>query len=284
MSANSEEPMPASNLEQGGKDSIVLLHSSASCGTQWRGFKETYRGRYDIVTPDLQGYGDLSTWSGSNAWTLDDEVLLVEAEVAHLPGHFHLVGHSFGGAVALKFAMTYPERIASLTLFEPVAFHLLRQGSLAERALFDEAARVASEISIGLVRGDFWTGMARFIDYWNGTGTWDELGGKKHRRLARCAGKVAMDFWATMNETTPLSAYRTITAPTMILRGAESPAPTRRIAELLRSAMPAARLVTLGDTGHMAPLTNPRSVNRHIAQHIAMMSRAVPPLEARHAA
>jgi len=284
MSATIKAQLPKWIDGPGAKESIVLLHSSASCGTQWRDFKETYGGRYDIFTPDLQGYGDLSSWSGSAAWTLADEVLLVKAEVAHIPGRIHLVGHSFGGAVALKFALTYPERIASLTLFEPVTFHLLRQGNLADRSLFDEAARVASEISIGLVRGDFWSGMARFVDYWNGPGTWGLMQGKKHRRLGRCAGKVAMDFWATMNETTPLTAYRAISAPVLILRGEDSPAPTCRIAELLNSAIPSARLINLPDTGHMAPVTHPVTVNRHIARHIARTDRTLPDPETRHAA
>ena len=90
-------------------------------------------------------------------------------------GPIHLVGHSYGGAVALRFAMQQPERLRSLVLIEPVAFHLLR----------DEAPDPANRLP--LQRGDggrrpcvegrgraATTGraMARFVDYWNGEGAW----------------------------------------------------------------------------------------------------------------
>ena len=43
------------------------------------------------------------------------------------PGEkFHLIGHSYGGMVALQLAaQAQPQRVRSLSLFEPIAFHLL---------------------------------------------------------------------------------------------------------------------------------------------------------------
>ena len=59
-------------------------------------------------------------------------------------GQVHLVGHSYGGGVALRAAVERPDRIASLTLYEPSAFHLLRaMGARAAGALAEILALAA---------------------------------------------------------------------------------------------------------------------------------------------
>ena len=90
-------------------------------------------------------------------------------------GPIHLVGHSYGGAVALRFAMQQPERLRSLVLIEPVAFHLLRDEAPdpANRHLFGEVTELAGLVSPApLPSGDYRCAMARFVDYWNGEGAW----------------------------------------------------------------------------------------------------------------
>lgn len=50
-----------------------------------------------------------------------DQAHPIDEVVATLaPGGVHLVGHSFGGAVAASYARQYPERTLTLTLLEPV--------------------------------------------------------------------------------------------------------------------------------------------------------------------
>jgi pimeloyl-ACP methyl ester carboxylesterase len=64
------------------------------------------------------------------------------------------------------------------------------------------------------------------------------------------------------------AAYRQIAVPALVLRGTQSPRPTRRIAELVAKALPAARLETIDGAGHMLPLTHPESVNAAVAAHL----------------
>ena len=83
----------------------------------------------------------------------------------------HLVGHSYGGGVALNVALARPDRIASMALYEPSAFHLLRQ--LGERGAepYAEITGVARSICQGVVTGDYRGAVAAFVDYWNGPGS-----------------------------------------------------------------------------------------------------------------
>src|SRR6185503_3141479 len=65
---------------------------------------------------------------------LGQEAALVRALLDRYDGPAHLVGHSYGGAVALNVAHSRGAMLRSLTLIEPVAFHLLRDGNEAASA------------------------------------------------------------------------------------------------------------------------------------------------------
>jgi pimeloyl-ACP methyl ester carboxylesterase len=166
--------------------------------------------------------------------------------------------------------MQQPERLRSLVLIEPVAFHLLRDEAPgpANRYLFSEVMEVAALVSRAVASGDYRRAMARFVDYWNGKGAWLRAKPELQAALARRTPKVALDFWATTMELTPRAAYERIAVPTLVLRGSESPRPTRRIAELLAQSLPASRLQTIDGAGHMLPLTHREAVNAAVLSHL----------------
>lgn len=257
--------------ETGSGETVLLLHSSASSSGQWRSLTESLHAVYRFLAPDLYGYGDTDAWPGEGPLDLAEEAALADAVVAESDGPIHLVGHSYGGAVALRFALQQPERVRSLTLIEPVAFHLLRSATAdaADRSLFGTVAEVAGVVSKATATGDYRGGMAHFVDYWSGDGAWSRTKPEVRTALARRTPKVALDFWASMTESTPRAAYRQIAVPTLVLRGTESPAPTLRIAELVAEALPRSRLHTIDGAGHMLPLTHRDAVNAAIAEHFS---------------
>ena len=246
--------------EAGAGDCVVLLHSSASSGRQWRPLAEALADRFHVVAPDLYGYGRTGAWPAETPLTLSDEAALVRAAIdasaARQTSTLHLVGHSYGGAVALRFALENPERIRSLTLIEPVAFHLLRDGARSDRALLGEVALLARAVSDAVAAGAPDRAMAHFVDYWNGAGAWARLAAETRDQLTARAQKVALDFAAVEAERTRLDAHRKITAPGLVLLGTESPRPTRRIAAMLAATLPSARHQAIAGAGHMAPLTH----------------------------
>jgi pimeloyl-ACP methyl ester carboxylesterase len=238
---------------------VVLLHSSASSGAQWGAFAERQGARYRVVAPDLCGYGSAPPWSGHGPFRLEHEAEAVLAVIERLKGPVHLVGHSYGGAVALHVAGKYARLLSSLTLIEPVAFHLLDDKS--------GVAGVAGRVAQALASGDYEGGMAQFVDYWT-PGAWKLLPAARRSAMAARLAKVALDFHAAFNEPARAADLRGLELPTLILRGTDSPLPVQRICELLARTLPAARLETLEGAGHMCPLTNAEAVNRLIAAHI----------------
>lgn len=248
---------------------VLLLHCSASSGRQWDRLAGALGDGYQPVAPDLYGYGDTEPWPGPGTLSLAAEAALAEAALPGDSDDVHVVGHSYGGAVALRFAVEQPWRVKSLTLIEPVAFHTLREGGAADRRLLDSVHRVAASVARGVLTGDYQGAMGRFVDYWSGDGAWQRTKPETRHRLGRHAPKVVLDFHAAVNEPATLDTYaRRFGFPVAILRGERSPEPTRRIADLLSERIANASLSTVPGAGHMLPLTHPEQVNETIAAHI----------------
>lgn len=256
---------PVEYLDFGSGEPVVLLHSSASSGAQWRALAERLGTRYRVIAPDLYGYGGSAHWPGQRPFQLACEAEIVFALLGRGGGPAHLVGHSYGGAVALHIAATRGERLRSLTLIEPAAFHLLRG---AEPRALAEITEVAESVVRALARNQYGDGMEGFVDYWSGRGTWAKVPADKRAGLAARLPKIALDFHAAFNEPIGLADLRSMTVPTLLLQGTRSPLPTRRICDRLARSLPHARLKSIPGAGHMAPLTHRDQINAFVVDHL----------------
>jgi pimeloyl-ACP methyl ester carboxylesterase len=257
-----------SYTRSGSGEPMILLHSSASSKEQWDAIRHRLPDRYEVLAVDLYGYGETGGWQRSDEPTLADEAALVAALMERCGEPVHLVGHSYGGAVALRVALERPHRLRSLTLIEPVAFHLLRDAGPVEAELFREIADIAAGVSRSAADRGYDDGMAQFIDFWNGADTWARVRPEIRVTLGRHAATVAKDFRATMNEPSLPAAYGWIDTPTQILCGARSPLVAYAIADRLDSVLPNAQLDIVDEAGHMMPMSHPEAVAAAITRHL----------------
>jgi len=132
--------------ETGRGETVVLLHASASSGAQWRSLTDCLQRRWHVLAPDFHGYGRTDPWPEPALPGLGDAAALVDAILGRGTERIHLVGHSYGGAVALRLASDRPARLLSLTLIEPVAFHLLGRApdGTREHDLLRDVAAIAA--------------------------------------------------------------------------------------------------------------------------------------------
>jgi pimeloyl-ACP methyl ester carboxylesterase len=94
---------------------------------QWRSLTEALKERYRVLAVNLFGYGDTTPWPENAVQTLADHADLVLALCSNSRGPVFIVGHSFGGSVALKAALRLGHKVAGLVLLEPNPFYLLSQ-------------------------------------------------------------------------------------------------------------------------------------------------------------
>jgi pimeloyl-ACP methyl ester carboxylesterase len=248
---------------------VIALHCSGAGAAQWRRLGDVLDSRYELVAPEHYGCDSVGPWSGEHAFTLADEAARTIGIIDRSDCKVHLVGHSYGGGVALRAAVERPNRIASLTLYEPSAFHLLKAMGASGAVALTEIRAIASQVANGVITGDYRGGVSSFVDYWGGPGAWAALRPSVQAALTRWTPKAPLDFRALIDEPTPASAYADLRFPALIMQGEHAPAPTRLIAETLPTLMPTAHLVVVAGAGHMGPLTHASEVNAAIERHIA---------------
>jgi pimeloyl-ACP methyl ester carboxylesterase len=246
----------------------IALHCSGSGARQWHHLGETLGTRYDLLTPEYYGCKGIGPWTGTHAFTLADEAARILSIIDTADRKVHLIGHSYGGGVALHMALMRPDRIASLILYEPSAFHLLKDIDSGGAKALAEIVAIACEVASGVMTGDYRGAAEAFVDYWSGNGAWDALRPDLKSDLTRWMPKAPLDFAALIGERTEPGAYACLRFPVLIIRGGDAPGPTRLIADALSTLLPSARLAEIAGAGHMGPLTHAAEVNAMIIEHL----------------
>ncbi len=96
---------------------ILAIHGLTGHGVRWRTLATQHLPNFSVLAPDLLGHGR-SSWEAP--WTLDTNVAALADLLSEETTHpVVVVGHSFGGAVALKLAVARPDLVASLVLLDP---------------------------------------------------------------------------------------------------------------------------------------------------------------------
>jgi pimeloyl-ACP methyl ester carboxylesterase len=247
---------------------VIALHCSGGAASQWNFLAEAFGGAYEVLTPDYYGCETSGPWTGEHPFTLADEAARAIALIDQSEEKVHLVGHSYGGRVALQVGLVRADRIASMAIYEPTAFHLLREIGEPGAEAYAEVVGVAQRICHGVLTGDYREAVATFVDYWNGPGTWDTLRPTVQSALLRWVPKGPLEFQALINDATPAIAYSELNFPVLTMRGEHAPMPTRVIAETLSELLPTTRLLVVEGAGHMGPLTHAPEVCALIVQHI----------------
>ena len=267
MSATQMKISPITYIDTGSGEPVVMIHCSSSCAREWQSLCETLNADFRSIAVDQWGCGKSDPWGGQVDFTLASEAAPIVNVIREIGTPVHLVGHSYGGGVALKIAREHPELVHSLTLIEPSCFHLLA-GDPQDAELLSEITTLANAVIDAVSSGNYWEGTEQFVDYWSGTKTWAAMPHKLQMRLCQTLGKVILDFRALFNEPAEPGDYANITCPVLVLCGEYARGPNRRIAEILADALPHVTLQMIPQAGHMSPVTHPEVVNSAILEHL----------------
>jgi pimeloyl-ACP methyl ester carboxylesterase len=261
------DSMNASNLQYQ-KGYVIALHCSLGSGRQWTRLTAELGPSYQVIAPDISGYGS-GPGPADMPKTLAEEVAHLGTAIDRIEGPIHLVGHSYGGAIAFKIATAsrFVDRVRSLTLIEPVLPTLLKENP-ADRRLHDLFAQLAQKVSADLWNGMYMEAVDRFLSYWNGSGPAEQPSAEARLHAIEHVEKVAYDFAAALSEENVTSAAAAISVPTLLLSGGLSPYLTQRIVGRLTSTITTADAHHFPSAGHMLPLTHAKFVNPRISAHI----------------
>jgi pimeloyl-ACP methyl ester carboxylesterase len=256
-----------SYLATGSGTPVVLLHAGAGSGKQWAKISRLLEARFRIIAPDLWGFGGTESWSGEHELTHDDQAYLVSELVSSLCEEpVHVVGHSYGGATAVRLILSKREAVRSVVLIEPILMPLL---SLAgEVKLFREYLDMAHAFLENAAAGKLDEAWRGFLDYRNGAGTWDALPEPSKQRFRGTTQSTVVGFRSNLANSTSLEDLQKLTLPTLVMRGEKTTVPDRRVAEILRDHIPLCSYDVIPGAEHMSPLTHPEFIAEAIERHL----------------
>ena len=111
---------------------ILILHGWGSSSQRWVNVKSYLeKGGFRVNIPDLPGFGESPP--PKDAWSIDNYVEWARTYCERQNfSQIFLLGHSFGGAIAVKFALKYPEKIIKMFLVAPA---LIRVKTLKKKII-----------------------------------------------------------------------------------------------------------------------------------------------------
>lgn len=255
-------PRPHAVRLGSGPQPALLLHCSLAHSGAWAPLMARLGDRWTATAIDHPGHGRSPDWDGSadlNECATRMARPFLGDEIAA-----DVVGHSFGGSVALRLALERPARVRRLVLIEPVLFAAAR---LDRAPGFAEHAAQLAEVD-ALVRTDPAGALRRFLDRWGAAVPVAELPARQRRYMEARIGLIPAATPALQDDVHGLLAPgvpERIDLPVLLLEGAESPPVIAAIGDHLARRIGGLRRVVVPGAGHMLPITHPDAVARAIA-------------------
>ena len=251
------------------KQTALLVHSGGFTSRQWRRLSEMLAPGYRVLAPDLLGYGAAGPWPYGEPFHYRQDLAFLESLIGEEGEPVHVVGHSYGGFLALQLALARPELVRSIAVYDPVAFGILDEVEDAGACRALEGVRRQWEPDAGGA-DEAW--LAAFVDWWNGAGSWTRLPEETRAAFRTMGWKVFQEVMSLTEDRTDRATYATITAPALVMGGGNSPLTEQRVVEKLGAALPRATVRFFPGAGHMGPISHSALVNAAIAAHLGKLS------------
>lgn len=250
-----------------GPRKVLALHCTIAHSGAWRGLADQMADEATFITPDMLSHGRSPDWDRKG----DFQDRSVEA-VAHLLSEpMDVIGHSFGGSVALRLAVEHPDMVRSLTMIEPVYFAVAQQDD--PQQVVDHDAEAAPFIA-ALETGDDELAARMFNRMWSSEDRprWPDLPESTRAAMTRGVHIVPACRPSLFDDRPGMLApgvLDNVAMPTLLLRGSESHPIIGVVNDGLARRMPDAQSLIVGGAGHLLPISHPAETATHLRKLFA---------------
>ena len=260
---------PFRTWNRGGARPVLALHCSLAHSGAWAGLAEQLTG-VTITAIDQLGHGRAADWDGKS--DLHSEVTRSSVVMAESLGNgapVDLIGHSFGGTVALRIALERPDLVRSLTLVEPVIFAAAKSAGDPAYAPF----RAEHLAFADLVRqGMRHQAAAVFHGQWGMGNRLADLPPKTQSYMIDRIHFIVAQNPVLLEDAAGLLRYmglESLGIPVLLIDGALSPPIINAVQTELMRRLPMARRLTVPGAGHMVSITHPTAFAPVVQAHLA---------------
>ena len=223
---------------------VLFIHGASGSSLSWYFQKEYLKQSMEILLLDLPGHGKSP---GDGCERLEECRDGVHGVVKSLGlEKCYMVGHSMGGAIAMLFALTYPEMLEGLVLlatgarlrvFPEILQNILRDKEGTVRKIAEVAFSKKTPASV--IESGF-------------------------KEMMKCRKEVIHRDFYSCEQFNVMERVRRITVPTLIICGEDDLLTPPKYSEYLHAEIPDSKLVRIPDAGHILMIEKPEPVNRAI--------------------
>lgn len=250
-------------LEKGTGPLALFAHCSLAHSGLWRPVMAALSDHWRCVAIDMPGHG--GTDRGDEDISLQFQAAsfvegVAEALGASAAAPAHLVGLSLGGAVMGRVAHRSPAIARSLTMLEPIFFHLIAD---KDPAAIAENTRVMAPVIEACQDGRHHDGARAFMEGWGQPGQFDKMPSHVQDAIAQSLSYLFPDFqivatWPKGQVTS--EDFQRMTLPALLLEGAQTRESAKSIQAELHRLMPNSTRDEVQGAGHLSPVDQPADV------------------------
>lgn len=256
----SRDETPIGYVRVGSGPPLVIVHGAWASGDSYLPLAEMLGEQFSCFVMDRRGRGR----SGDGPeYSLECELADIEAVLDAAGQGASLLGHSGGGVYALEVALRAD--IRSLVLYEPPLRQNLDEDT---RGFIDRFRDTVEDGRNEAATAMFFREMAGMdedaLGAFQATPAWQE-------RVPR-AWTVVREMEAMVDSGLPIERYASVSVPTLVLVGTETPAEDVQAMHQLHRVIPHSRLAQLEGQGHLAHLTGPDLLAKEVAEFVASIA------------
>lgn len=229
---------------------LIVLHGWQSSKEKWQKVKELLeKEELEVIVPDLPGFKKVNELK--LPWNLDNYINWLKDFCDGFSEPFFLLGHSFGGRIAIKFTVKYPEKLKGLILVSAAGIRKGKPLILKIAPLFKKFSFLPGYY---FLRKLFYKFVLRKTDYLEAKGVMKETFKKV----------VAEDLTSYLSK---------IKIPTLILWGQKDKITPLNNAYLINKEIPVSSLEIIPRAGHEVNLTHPEELVKFIRDFIPRVKK-----------
>ncbi|WP_282610448.1 alpha/beta fold hydrolase [Pelagibius sp. Alg239-R121] len=233
--------------DSGSGPAVLFIPGSFSTPAAWRPMQKLLPACYRLSATSLCGYGATEETRSIGDLEMTHEVQVIERVAGEIGQPLHLVGHSFGGTVALATALAGRINVLSLAVFEANPLELIREQGSQEA--FDEVHRMSQAFETAYHEGEL-DAAGRIIDFWGGEGVFAAMPEAVRDYCRKTAYANVLDWRSAFAFHATKKDYAQLKMPVLLVRGSNACSAMAHITDALDDSLPDVRAAVVEGANH----------------------------------
>ncbi|MDX2322376.1 MAG: alpha/beta hydrolase [Moritella sp.] len=222
--------------QQGCGSPMVFIHGSYATTATWKKIVQQLATTHHCISIKLPGHCGMPDPDDFNAPNVNTELTIIESVIAELTDQpIHLIGHSFGGVIALALAIKGSVAIQKLTLFEPVSTWVFE--SVGDQAMTAQVNAFIAGYRQGIDNNEPYV-CGKVINFWGGNGAFEALPDFIKQSMVPLTANNDRHWTLCTNSYCDRTALNALTIPTKLVCGSASNPVAQAIVDHLGRELP----------------------------------------------